>query len=54
MSSALVSKKKMEKLKRKIILEVIDDIIVEYPDTNDFTQQKLNEKCGREKYQYIR
>ena len=57
MSSALVSKKKMEKLKRKIILEVMDDIIVEYPDTNDFIQQKLNElneKCGREKYQYIR
>ena len=32
----------------------MDDIIVEIPDTNDFIQQKLNEKCGREKYQQIR
>lgn len=29
----------------------MDDIIIEYPDNNDFIQQKLNEKCGREKYQ---
>ena len=29
----------------------MDDIIVEIPDTNDFIQQKLNEKRGREKYQ---
>ena len=27
---------------------MIDDFIIEYPDTNDFTQQKLNEKCDRE------
>ena len=38
MSSALVSKNKMERLKRKILLEVIDDIVIEYPDTNDFIQ----------------
>ena len=38
----------MEKLKTKILLEVIDDIIIEYPDTNDFIQQKLNGKCDRE------
>ena len=38
----------MEKLKTKILLEVIDDIIIEYPDTNDLIQQKLNEKCDRE------
>ena len=38
----------MEKLKTKILLEVIDDIISEYLDTNNFTQQKLNEKCDRE------
>ena len=38
----------MEKLKTKILLEVIDDIIIEYPDTNEFMQQKLNEKCDRE------
>ena len=28
-----------------------DIIVVEIPDTNDFIQQKLNEKCGRKKYQ---
>ena len=38
----------MEKLKSKILLEVIDHIIIEYPDTNDFIQQKVNEKCDRE------
>ena len=38
MSSALVSKNKMERLKRKILLKVIDDIVIEYPDTNDFIQ----------------
>ena len=42
----------MEKFKTKILLEVIDDIIIiiiiEFPDTNDFIQQKLNERCDRE------
>ena len=47
MPSVLVSKK-MEKLKTTILLEVINDIIIEYPDTNNFIQQKLNEKCDRE------
>ena len=37
----------MQKLKTKIFLEVTDDIIIEYPDTNNFIQQKLNEKCHR-------
>ena len=27
---------------------MIDDIIIEYPDTNDLIQQKLNKKCDRE------
>ena len=35
MSSALVSKK-MGKLKTKILLEMINDIIIEYPNTNYF------------------
>ena len=49
LSNALVNKKKkMEKLKTKILLEVIEDIIIKYPNTYDFTQQKLNEKCDRE------
>ena len=34
----------MKKLKTKILLEVIDDIIVEYADTNVFIQQKLFER----------
>ena len=38
----------MEKLKIKILLEMADDIIIEYPNTNNFIQQKLNEKCDRE------
>ena len=38
----------MAKLKTKILLEMIDDIITEYPNTNDFIQRKLIEKCDRE------
>ena len=38
----------MENLKTKILLEVVEDIIIKYPNTYDFTQQKLNEKCNRE------
>ena len=28
-----------------ILLELIDDIIVKYPDTEEYIQQKLQEKC---------
>ena len=38
----------MEKLKRKILLKVIDDIINKHPSTDDFIPQKLIEKCDRE------
>ena len=38
----------MAKLEIKILLEMINDIITEYPNTNDFIQQKLIEKCDRE------
>ena len=38
----------MEKLKTKILLEVTDDIIIEYSDTKDVMQQKLIEKSDRE------
>ena len=38
----------MAKLKIKILLEIINDIITEYPNTNDFIQQKLIQKCDRE------
>ena len=37
----------MEKRKTNILLELID-IIVEYPDTKEYIQQKLQEKCERE------
>ena len=37
----------MEKLKTKVLLKVIYDIIIDYSNTNDFIQQKLNEKCDR-------
>ena len=39
----------MEKRKTNILLELIDDIIVEYPDTKEWMQQKLQEKCERER-----
>ena len=38
----------MEKRKTNIALELIDDIIIEYPDTKEYIQQKLQEKCERE------
>ena len=38
----------MEKRKTNILLELIDDIIVEYPETKKYIQQKLQEKCKRE------
>ena len=31
-----------------ILLELIDDIIVKHPDTEEYIKQKLQEKCKRE------
>ena len=47
MSSALGSKK-MAKLKTNILLKMINDIITEYSNVNDFMQRQLIEKCDRE------
>ena len=38
----------MEKRKTNILLELIDDMINEYPNTKEYIQQKLYEKCDRE------
>ena len=38
----------MENRKKYILLEVIDDIIIEYPNSKEYIQQKLYEKCDRE------
>ena len=38
----------MEKRKMNILLELIGDIIVEYPDTKEYIQKKLQEKSERE------
>ena len=38
----------MEKRKTNILLELIGDIIVEYPDTKEYIQKKLQEKSERE------
>ena len=38
----------MAKLKTEILLEMINNIITEYPNTNAFIQKKLIEKCDRE------
>ena len=39
----------MAKLKTKILLEIIDDIMTEYPNINDFVQRKLIKKFDRER-----
>ena len=38
----------MEKRKTNILLELIDAVIVEYLDTKEYIQHKLQEKCERE------
>ena len=38
----------MERRRTNILLELIDNIIVKYPDTEEYMQQKLQEKCKRE------
>ena len=38
----------MKQRKTNILLELIDDIIVEYPNTKEYIEQKLQEKCKRE------
>ena len=38
----------MEKHKTNILLELINDIIVEYTETKKYIQQKLQENCKRE------
>ena len=38
----------MAKLKTKILLEMIDDIITEHPNIKEFIQRKLIEKCDRD------
>ena len=38
----------MAKLKTMILLEMINDIITEYPNINYFIQRMLIEKCDRE------
>ena len=35
-------------MEKYILLELIDAIIVEYLDTKEYIQQKLQEKCERE------
>ena len=47
-TSALVSWKNMEKRKTNILLELMDDIIIEYPNNKEYIQQELHEKCKRE------
>ena len=38
----------MKGRRTNILLELIDDILVKYPDTEEYIQQKLQEKCKRE------
>ena len=38
----------MEKHKTNILLELIDDVIVKYPNTEEYIQQKLLGKCKKE------
>ena len=38
----------MKMLKTNIFLEVMNDIITEYPDTKNFIRKKIVEKCSKE------
>ena len=38
----------MEKRETNILLELIDDIITECPNTKEYIQHKLYEKCDKE------
>ena len=38
----------MERRRINILLELVDDITVKYPDTEEYIQQKLQKKCKRE------
>ena len=38
----------MKGRRTNILLELIDDILVKYPDTEEYIQQKLQEKFKRE------
>ena len=39
----------MAKLKTKILLKIVNDVVITYPDIRDFIEQKLIEKCNRER-----
>ena len=39
----------MAKLKTKILLKIVNDVVITYPDIKDFIEQKLIEKCNRER-----
>ena len=38
----------MERRRTNMLLQLIDDVIVKYPHTEEYIQQKLQEKCKRE------
>ena len=38
----------MAKLKTKILLKIVNDVVITYPDIRNFMEQKLIEKCNRE------
>ena len=39
----------MAKLKTKILLEMLNNVPIKHQDTRDFIEQKLIEKCNRER-----
>ena len=43
----------MVKLKTKIVLEIINDVVIKYQDTTDFIEQKLIEKCNRDEISIV-
>ena len=49
-SSALskIETTKIEKHKIKITLKVLNEVSVEFPETKEFIDQKLEEKCSKE------
>ena len=47
LDSSQMSFKNYGKTQNEYTLELIDDIIAEYPDTKEYMQQELQEKCKK-------
>ena len=44
----MLARKKMEKQKLKITLEILHEVSVEFPETKEFIEEHLEQKCLKE------